>query len=66
MTPERAGELANNAAKYTCGSGGDADVIIEAILLACAEERAEVLKGEFICSKCCLRKDSEHEAKHEF
>ena len=39
MTPERAAELANNAAKYTCGSGGDADVIIEAILLACNEQR---------------------------
>lgn len=39
MTPQRAKELANNAAKYTCGSGVDADVIIEAILLACAEQR---------------------------
>jgi hypothetical protein len=39
MTPERAAEIAKNAAKYTCGSGVDADVIIEAILLACTEQR---------------------------
>lgn len=39
MTPERAAELANNAAKYTCGSGVDADVIAEAILQACNEQR---------------------------
>ena len=42
MTPERAAELANNAAKYTCGSGGDADVIAEAILQACNEQREEI------------------------
>ena len=66
MTPERAAELANNAAKYTCGSGVDADVIIEAILLACAEEMADLLKNEFICAKCGLRKDSEHEVTHDF
>ena len=41
MTPERAAELANNAAKYTCGSGVDADVITEEILQACAEQRKE-------------------------
>ena len=39
MTPERAKELANNASKYTCGSGMDADVIAHAILQACAEQR---------------------------
>ena len=66
MTPERAAELANNAAKYTCGSGVDADVITEAILEACAEERANLLKNEFICAKCGLRKDSEHEVTHDF
>lgn len=66
MTPERAAELANNAAQYTCGSGGDADVIAEAILQACNEERADLLKNEFICAKCGLRKDSEHEVTHDF
>jgi len=41
MTPQRAKELANNASKYTCGSGMDADVIAHAILQACAEQREE-------------------------
>ena len=40
--------------------------IEEAILQACAEERAGVLKNEFICAKCQLRHDSTRETKHEF
>ena len=66
MTLERAIKLANNAAQYTCGSGVDVDVIAAAILEACAEERANLLKNEFICAKCGLRKDSEHEFTYEF
>ena len=41
MTPERAAEIAENAAKYTCGSSVDADVIAGAIIKACAEQRQE-------------------------
>ena len=64
MTPERAEELAE---ARDGPSGYNLTLVIKEIILqACAEERTEVLKGEFICSKCCLRKDSEHEAKHEF
>jgi hypothetical protein len=51
MTPKRAEELANNAAKYTCGSGMDVDVIIEAILQACADQREEDAK---ICDDMVL------------
>jgi len=40
--------LAKNAAKYTCGSGVDADVITEVILKACAEQRE-------IDANICLR-----------
>jgi hypothetical protein len=69
MTPERAREIAYQAWDKWMETDHDdhvADALTKAILQACAEERAEVLKGEFICSKCGLRKDSEHEAKHEF
>ena len=29
-------------------------------------ENAALRRGEFICQKCMLRKDSEHDTKHEF
>ena len=67
MTPERAGEIA-----MTCFVDGKAlgcvsdAVIADRILKACAEERADVLKNEFICARCQLRQDSTREIKHEF
>ena len=66
MTPERAEEIAVRIRADYAISMGAKEAIKQAILLACAEEKAKVLKGEFICAKCCLRKDSDHEAKHEF
>ena len=29
-------------------------------------ENAALRRGEFICQRCSLRKDSEHDTKHEF
>ena len=31
-----------------------------------AAENAALRRGEFICQRCSLRKDSEHDTKHEF
>jgi hypothetical protein len=66
MTPERAAELAKEAIdKYVSGYDQLSN-IQQAILQACAEERADVLKNEFICARCQLRQDSTREIKHEF
>lgn len=35
-------------------------------LLRLAGEVRRLQRGEFICQKCGLRKDSEHEAAHDF
>ena len=66
MTPERAEEIAVRIRADYALSRGAGEAIKQAILQACAKERADLLKNEFICAKCCLRKDSDHEAKHEF
>lgn len=66
MTPERAAELATRIRADYAISMGAKEAIQQAILAACKEERADVLKGEFICARCGLRKDSEHGATHEF
>lgn len=68
MTTERADELAKMAFGRDL-RGGPAifkSGVVEAILLACAEERADLLKNEFICAKCQLRQDSTREIKHDF
>lgn len=74
MTPERAGELAEQIAQKaneccyrTDGYKEDmAKAMQQAILQACAEERADMLKNEFICARCQLRQDSTRETKHDF
>ena len=71
MTPERAEEIAVGAwrivsALYAWNTQDLTAPLQRAILKACAEERADVLKNEFICAKCQLRQDSTREIKHEF
>ena len=66
MTPERAEEIAVRIRADYALSRGAGEAIKQAILQACAKERADILKGEFICAKCVLRKDSEHEVTHDF
>ena len=36
------------------------------VCMLLAEEVRKLRKGEFICKRCGLRKDSEHEAEHDF
>ena len=36
------------------------------VCMLLAEELRELRKGEFVCKRCGLRKDSEHETKHDF
>jgi hypothetical protein len=55
------------------GTGRNAMSIAHDILADCygvigalAAERNALLRGEFICQKCGLRKDSEHPRTHEF
>ena len=66
MTPDRAEEIASRIRADYAISMGAKEAIKQAILQACAEERADLLKNEFICAKCGLRKDSEHEVTHDF
>lgn len=66
MTPERVNSLAAQIRFDYALSRGAFEAIIAALLQACAEERADLLKNEFICAKCGLRKDSEHEVTHDF
>lgn len=66
MTPERAAELAKKIAKqWKLGNMVEFHIRDE-ILAACKEEKADVLKGEFICARCGLRKDSDYEMKYDF
>lgn len=39
---------------------------LRAQLTAAQEELAKLRKGEFICKRCGLRKDAEHDAKPDF
>lgn len=70
MTPERAltisRALAFNWEQDDESLSNLADRIRDAILQACAEERADMLKNEFICARCQLRQDSTRETKHDF
>ena len=36
------------------------------VLGALVQERDQLLRGEFICKKCSLRKDADHQISHQF
>lgn len=44
----------------------DNNLIGRWVLKAMAKAREDERRGEFICTKCGLRKDSERSAEHEF
>jgi hypothetical protein len=39
---------------------------LQALCLGMADHIDKLLRGEFICQRCGLRKDSERSTKHEF